>query len=94
MTGSFSLRKLIDVIFNGVPANEDAAPYTAQVTALISLYLCFVALFLIGLYVRRIKRREDLAADRKAFWVWMAAALAFSISWIAGYIVYLLLTGG
>lgn len=90
MAASFSLRKLIDVIFNGVSVNEDVAPYTMQVTALISVYLCFVALFLIGVYVRRLKRRADLSADRQAFWIWMASALAFSIFWIAGYVIYLL----
>ena len=94
MSTPFSLRKLVDVIFNGVPANEDVAPYTAQITALISIYICFVALVLIGLYIRRLKRRVDLPADRMAFWIWMTTALAFSVFWIAAYLVYLLATGG
>lgn len=94
MSTPFSLRKLVDVIFNGVPANEDVAPYTAQITTLISIYICFVVLFLIGLYIRRVKSRVDLPAEQMAFRIWMATALAFSVSWIAAYLVYLLATGG
>lgn len=94
MSAPFSLRKLVAAIFNGVPANEDAAPYTAQITALISIYLCFIALFLIGLYIRRLKRRTDLPAELTRFWTWMAMALAFPVFWIAACLVYQLATGG
>lgn len=94
MSTPFSLRKLVDVIFNGVPANEDVAPYTAQITTLISIYICFVALFFIGLHIRRVKSRVDLPAEQMAFKIWMATALAFSVFWIAAYLVYLLATGG
>lgn len=93
MKASFSLSKLVDAIFNGAPANEDVATYTAQVTSLISLYICLVALFLLALFVRRLSRRQDLSEETKSFWIWMAGALAFSILWIAVYIVYLLIAG-
>ena len=94
MKASFSLSRLVDAIFNGAPANADVATYTAQVTSLISLYICLVALFLLALFVRRLARRRDLTQENKSFWIWMAGALAFSILWITGYIVYLLVIGG
>jgi hypothetical protein len=93
MSMSFSLHRLVNAIFNGAPANENVAPYTAQVTSLISLYICFIALFLLALFVRRLQKRLDTTESSKSFWIWMAAAMAFSILWIAGYIVYSLAAG-
>lgn len=90
---SFSLTKLVMAIFNGAPADEDVAHYTSQVTSLISLYICFVALFLLALLERRLKKRADLSNDSRSFWIWMARAMAFSILWIAGFIVYSLAVG-
>lgn len=93
MSASFSLPRLVNAIFNGVPANEDVAPYTAQVTSLISLYICCVSLFLLGLFVLRLKRRQHLNEVTRSFWIWMAAALAFSILGIMCFIIYSLLFG-
>ena len=90
---TFSLPRLVDAIFNGAPATENVASYTAQVTSLISLYICFVALFLLALFVRGLQKRPDISESSKSFWLWMAAAMAFSILWIAGYIVYSLAVG-
>ncbi len=90
---SFSLTRLINAIFNGTPANENVASYTAQVTYLISLYVCFVALFLLTLFIQRLKKRLDINESSRSLWIWMAGAMAFSIFWIAGYIVYSLAAG-
>jgi len=94
MTTTFSLPRLVDAIFNGAPANEDVATYTFQVTSLISLYICLIALFLVAIFTRRLAKRQDLTQENKSFWIWMVGALAFSILWIAGYIVYSLAIGG
>jgi uncharacterized membrane protein YdcZ (DUF606 family) len=93
MSSSFSLPKLIVAIFNGAPPNEDVASYTRQITSLISLYICLVALFLLAIFVRRLGKQKSLKEESKSFWTWMAGALAFSILWVAIYVVYLLATG-
>lgn len=94
MSASFSLPKLVSAIFNGAPANEDVALYTGQVTSLISLYICFVALFLLALFILRLKKSRRLTEASKSFWTWMTSALAFSIVWIACFIIYSLAVGG
>ncbi len=78
-----SLGDLVSAIFNGAPTPEAAEAYTAQLTALISLYICFVALFLVGVYVRAIKGRRDMDERRRTFKIWMAYALMLSIAAIA-----------
>jgi hypothetical protein len=94
MSVSFSLPKLVNAIFNGAAANEDVASYTSQVTSLISLYICFIALFLLALFILRLKKWRLLSEASKSFWTWMVAALAFSILWIAFFIIYSLAVGG
>ena len=42
-----SFHQLIGAIFNGVPQNEDVAIYSSQLTSLIAIYICCVAIFLI-----------------------------------------------
>jgi hypothetical protein len=71
--------ELIAAIFNGAPTPEAAARYSAQITAMISLYIVFVALFLVGLYIRRAKQRRDLTPARREFRVWIAFALLASL---------------
>lgn len=46
----FSLSKLIRAIFIGAQPGEEVESYTRQLTALIGLYLCGVALLLLWLF--------------------------------------------
>jgi hypothetical protein len=71
--------ELIVAIFNGAPTPEVAARYSAQITAMISLYIVFVAVFLVGLYIRRAGQRRDLSPARRDFRVWIAFALLASL---------------
>jgi hypothetical protein len=77
--------KLVQAIFNGAPANEDAASYTAQITGLISIYICLVALFLLWLFARR-AAQGAVSPERRLFIQWMAFALAASIGAIIVFI--------
>lgn len=78
-----SLRELIAAIFIGAPTPEAAAVYSAQLTALISLYICLVAAFLVGAYIRASQKREGLSPERRAFRVWIAFAFLASLLVIA-----------
>jgi hypothetical protein len=71
--------ELIVAIFNGAPTPEAAARYSAQITAMISLYIVFVAVFLVGLYIRRTGQRGNLSPARRGFRVWIAFALLASL---------------
>jgi hypothetical protein len=86
-----SVGKLVSAIFNGAPAHEDPASYTAQITGLISIYICLVALFLLWLFVRRLARRAT-SPDRLLFVRWMTLALAAAIGLIIVFIVLWLTT--
>lgn len=91
---SASLSDLVSAVFNGAPTPEATERYTAQLTALISLYICFVAIFIVGIYIRAVNKRQDLDAPRKAFKVWIAWSLMFSILMIAAYVAHYLATAG
>ncbi|WP_442755105.1 hypothetical protein ACNHKD_00135 [Methylocystis sp. JAN1] len=88
----FSLSELVSALFNGAPTPELAEKYTAQITALISLYICLVAVFLIGLYIRAVKKRPGLQEERRLFKVWIAWSLIFAILMICAYVLYFLLS--
>ena len=75
----FSLSKLIRAIFFGAQPGEEAASYTRQLTALIGLYLCGVALFLLWLLLRRVKKNIALNLESQKFFIWMIYAACFSI---------------
>ena len=45
-----AIQKFVSAIFNGVPSDE-LGKYTTQTTAVIGVYICFIAIFLTGLYV-------------------------------------------
>lgn len=75
----FSLSKLIRAIFIGAQPGEEAASYTHQLTALIGLYLCGVALFLLWLFLRRVKKNINLNSESQKFFIWMIYAACFSI---------------
>ena len=75
----FSLSKLIRAIFFGAQPGEEAASYTHQLTALIGLYLCGVALFLLWLFLRRVKKNITLNSESQKFFIWMIYAACFSI---------------
>lgn len=78
-----SLSDLIRAIFMGAPSPEATAIYSARLTALISLYICLVAVFLVGVYIRAIKKRGGLSPERRDFKVWIAFALMASLLVIA-----------
>lgn len=94
MSASISIHRIVNAIFNGVPSGEDVATYTAYVTSLISIYICFVALFFVALWILRLQKRQDLNEASKSFWIWMSAAMAFSILGIACFLIYLITFGG
>ena len=81
-----SLRELMVATFNGAPTPEAVTRYSAQLNALISLYICFVAVFLIGLYAGAVEAREGLSSERRSFKVWIAYALILSLLLIAAYL--------
>jgi hypothetical protein len=83
--------KLVHAIFNGAPAHEDPASYTAQVTGLISIYICLVALFLLWLIARHAERRIA-SPERRLFMRWMVIALAASVGAIIVFILLWLAT--
>jgi hypothetical protein len=83
-----SLRELIVAVFNGAPSPQAAQTYSAQLTALISIYICLVAVFLIGLYIRRAKRTEGLLVEQRLFKIWMAWSLIFAILMIIASLVF------
>ncbi|MGE5368101.1 MAG: hypothetical protein ACM3PD_00680 [Chloroflexota bacterium] len=83
-----SLRELIVAVFNGAPSPQAAQTYSAQLTALISIYICLVAVFLIGLYIRRAKRTEGLLVEQRLFKIWMARSLIFAILMIIASLVF------
>lgn len=82
------LSELIVAIFNGAPTPEAAALYSAQLTALIGLYVCLVAVFLVGVYIRSIKKRDGLSPERRDFRVWIAFSLMASLVVIAAKLLY------
>ena len=75
----FSLSKLIRAIFIGAQPGEELAAYTRQLTAIIGLYLCGVALFLLWLLLRRVKNKMARNAESQKFFIWMIYAGCFSI---------------
>ena len=83
-----SMRELIVAVFNGAPSPEAAQTYSAQLTALISIYICLVAVFLIGLYIRRAKSAEGPLAEQQLFKIWMAWSLTFAILMIIAGLVF------
>lgn len=74
-----SLSELIVAVFQGAPSPEAAARYSAQLTALISAYVCLVAGFVVVYYIRRVKERGGLSPERRAFRIWIAFALLASL---------------
>lgn len=91
---ALSIRELVSAIFNGAPTPQLAERYTAQLTALISLYIDFVAIFLLGLYIRAVGRRRDLTEERRLFKTWIAWSLVFSLLVIAAFLVWFLWSPG
>jgi hypothetical protein len=89
---AFSIGELVSAVFNGAPTPEAAEKYTGQLTALISLYICFVAIFVVGVYVRSAKKRRELQEERRLFKIWIAYSLIFSILAIAAYLLYFLIS--
>lgn len=82
-----TLSELIVAVFNGAPSPGAAQTYSAQITALISIYLCLVAVFLNGLYIRRAKKAGALSAERRQFKVWIAWSLIFALLMIVAGLV-------
>lgn len=74
----FSLSKLIRAIFIGAQPGEEVESYTRQLTALIGLYLCGVALLLLWLFTP-LKNKTVLKPESQQFFIWMVYAGCFSI---------------
>ncbi len=83
-----SLSELVVAVFVGAPSPEAAGTYSAQLTALISIYLCLVAVSLTGLFIRKTKRAEALMAEQRLFRIWIAWSLIFAILMIVLRLVY------
>jgi hypothetical protein len=89
---ALSLSELVSAVFSGAPTPELTEKYTAQITALISLYICFIAIFLIGLYIRAVKKRPGLTEERRLFKVWIAWSSIYAILMITAFVFYFLMT--
>jgi large-conductance mechanosensitive channel len=89
---AFSLSELVSAVFNGAPTPELTEKYTAQITALISLYICAVAVFLVWLYIRAVKKRADLTEERRLFKVWIAWSSIYAILMITAFVLYFLVS--
>jgi H+/Cl- antiporter ClcA len=83
-----SLKELMVAVFNGAPTPEAAALYSAQITSLISLYICLVAVFLVGLYMRASRTRAGLSPAQRDFRFWIAFALMATLLMIAANLLY------
>ncbi len=83
-----SLTELMRAVFTGAPTPEAGAVYSAQLTALISLYVCFVAVFMVGLYIRAARKRDDLSPERQAFRIWLGFSLIASLLVVAANLLY------
>lgn len=86
-----SISDFFSAVYNGAPTPEATEKATAQVTAVIALYICFVAIFVIGVYIRATGRKKGLAEERRAFRIWIAWSLMFSILMIGAYVGHFLL---
>ncbi len=78
-----SFTELITAVFKGAPSPEAAETFSAQLTAVISIYLCLVAIFLVGLYIRALKRAEAPSPQGRLFNVWIAWSLIFALAMVA-----------
>jgi len=85
-----AIQKWVAAIFNGAPSDE-LGKYTAQTTALIGLYVCFIAIFLTALFLRRLQKRPPANPERKILLlaVVCAALLAFAgvAIYLAGFLI-------
>jgi uncharacterized membrane protein YhaH (DUF805 family) len=88
-----AIQKFVSAIFNGVPSDE-LGKYTTQTTAVIGIYICFIAIFLTGLYVRRLHNRPPIKHDRENALVAVTYATLLALSGTAIYIVYFLINNG
>jgi hypothetical protein len=91
---SVSIGDLMSAVFNGAPTPEAMEKYTAQLTALISLYICLVALFCVGIYVRAVNRKTKMRAERRTFKTWIAMSLVFAILMISAFLVHFFIAAG
>jgi cytochrome b561 len=89
---AFSISELVSAVFNGAPTPEAAEKYTAQLTAIISLYICLVAIFVVGVYVRAVEKRPETPEERRLFKTWIAYSAIFSILAVAAYLLYFLIS--
>jgi hypothetical protein len=83
-----SFAELVMAVFKGAPSPQAAETYSAQLTAIISIYLCLVAVFLISLYIRKTKRFAAGFAEQRQFKVSIAWSAVFAILMIALRLVY------
>ena len=88
-----AIKKFVSAIFNGVPSDE-LGKYATQTTAVIGIYICFIAIFLTGLYVRRLHNGPPIKHDRGNALVAVTYATLLALSGTAIYIVYFLINNG
>jgi uncharacterized membrane protein YhaH (DUF805 family) len=88
-----AVQKFVSAIFNGVPSDE-LGKYTTQITGVIGIYICFIAIFLTGLYVRRLHNRPPTNRDRENAMLPVTYATLLALSGTAIYIVYFLINNG
>jgi hypothetical protein len=88
--------KFVSAIFNGV-ARDEVEKYTALTTGAIGLYICCVAVFLVGLYLRRLHMRrlaKSARLERETAAFALACATLVAFSGTAVYLVYFLIHVG
>ena len=88
-----AIQKFVSAIFNGAPSDE-LGKYTTQTTAVIGIYICFVAIFLTGLYVRRLRNRPPINRDRENALLPVTYATLLALGGTAVFIVYFLINTG
>jgi hypothetical protein len=88
-----AVQKFVSAIFNGVPSDE-LGKYTPQTTAVIGIYICFIAIFLTGLYLRQLHNRPPINHDRENTLLTVTYATLLALSGTAIFIVYFLINNG
>ncbi len=88
-----AIQKFVSAIFSGVPSDE-LGKYTTQTTAVIGIYICFIAIFLTGLYVRRLHNKAPTNRDHENALLLVIYATLLALSGTAVYIVFFLINNG
>ena len=85
-----AIEKFVAAIFNGAPSDE-LGKYTAQTTALIGLYICFIAIFLTALFLRRLLNRPAANRERNIVLLVVTCAALLAFAGVAIHLVSFLI---